>query len=131
MARPLNDQACDLMGDFFTTFAHPTRMRILCALQQQPRTVSQIAAYAGIALPNASQHLRLMRDRGVVAARKQGQHVHYAVADPRFIEALMLIRGVVVDQMRSKARGVTTPARRPAPEKNAAGGLSTPAPTSV
>ena len=112
MARQLNDHACDLLGEFFTIFAHPTRMRILCALQHQPRTVSQIAVYARIALPNASQHLRLMREKGAVAMVKQGQHVHYRIADPRFLQALMLIREVLLEQMRDKARGVGIAPRR-------------------
>jgi ArsR family transcriptional regulator len=114
MAHQLNDQACDLLGDFFTIFAHPTRMRILCALQHQPRSVSQIAAYARIALPNASQHLRLMREKGVLAMFKQGQHVHYSIADPRFLQALMLIRAVLLEQIRDKARGVAVTPRRTA-----------------
>lgn len=87
----LQNSACKLLGDFFAIFAHANRMRVFCALQQGPRTVSQIAEHVGISLPNASQHLRLMRDRHAVVAEKRGQHVYYRVADERFITAAQMI----------------------------------------
>jgi DNA-binding transcriptional ArsR family regulator len=89
------------MGNFFMTFAHATRMRIFCALQNGSKTVTRIAEESEISVSNASQHLRLMRDRGAVVSERQGQTVFYQMADPRFFEAASLIREALDD--RSKA----------------------------
>ncbi len=108
----LSDASCELLGGFFTIFAHATRMRILCALQQEPRTVTAIAELAGLSVTNTSQHLRLMRDRGAVIAEKQAQSVYYRMADPRFAQAMMLIREALLERMHQRTKGVTASAPR-------------------
>jgi ArsR family transcriptional regulator len=110
MAEDLDEMACCMMGDFFTIFANATRMRIFCALQAGDQTVSQVAEHARIALPNASQHLRLMRDKGAVIADKRGQSVYYRIADPRFIQAALLIRQALLDGIHDRAKAVASPA---------------------
>jgi ArsR family transcriptional regulator len=92
---------CIRMGDFFMILAHSTRMRIFCALQNGSKSVTRIAEEAEISVSNASQHLRLMRDRGAVVSERQGQTVSYEIADPRFFQAASLIREALDD--RSKA----------------------------
>jgi DNA-binding transcriptional ArsR family regulator len=99
-----NDPMCDLLGRFFTTLSHRTRMRIFCAIQSDPMRVTGIATFAGITIANASQHLRLMRENGTVASEKRGQSVYYRIADRRFLSAASLIREALVEQMQSKTR---------------------------
>ncbi|MGC9198663.1 MAG: ArsR/SmtB family transcription factor [Acidobacteriaceae bacterium] len=93
---------CVRMGDFFMIFAHATRMRIFCALQNGGKTVTRIAEEAEISVSNASQHLRLMRDRGAVTSERQGQTVFYKMADDRFFEAANMIRDALEDLRRSE-----------------------------
>ena len=110
MKHPMTDAACDLLGDFFAILAHATRMRIFCALHSEPRTVTEIATHAGVSITNASQHLRLMRDRGAVVAEKRAQNVYYRIADERFVEAVMLIRATLLDDLqRNTARAAGLP----------------------
>lgn len=109
MQERIEEAWCAMLGEFCTIFAHPTRMRLFCALQNGRQTVSEIAEHAGITLQNASQHLRLMRDKDALATQKEGQFVYYSVADPRFIEALRLIRDALTEAMRRKAQAVIPP----------------------
>ncbi len=104
MRQAMTDGSCEMLGSFFATFAHATRMRIFCALQSGPRTVTEIAAEAGISITNASQHLRLMRDRGAVVAEKRAQNVYYHLADRRFVEAAVLIREVLFERLLLETR---------------------------
>jgi DNA-binding transcriptional ArsR family regulator len=60
--------------------------------------VTRIAEEAEISVSNASQHLRLMRDRGAVTSERQGQTVSYGIADPRFFQAASLIREALDDR---------------------------------
>ncbi len=99
-----SEPICDLLGGFFSTLAHRTRMRIFCALQGQPKPVTSIAAVAGISISNASQHLRRMRDNGAVVSEKQGQSVYYQIADERFIDAASLIYEALAEKVQKRAR---------------------------
>lgn len=112
MNHVMKEASCELLGGFFATFAHTTRMRIFCALQREAKTVTEIAAEAGVSITNASQHLRLMRDRGAVLAEKRAQSVYYRVADPRFIEAAILIREALSERLRQNAAQASTHAPR-------------------
>jgi DNA-binding transcriptional ArsR family regulator len=112
MAHSMSDASCELLGGFFTIFAHPTRMRILCAMQHEPRTVTAIANHAGLSVTNTSQHLRLMRNKGAVIAEKHAQSVYYRIADPRFAQAMMLIREALLERMHQETKGVSASAPR-------------------
>jgi DNA-binding transcriptional ArsR family regulator len=106
MRNPVNDASCELLGEFFSTLAHHTRVHILCALQREPRTVTQIAASAGISITNASQHLRIMRERGAVVAEKRAQSVYYRISDERIFDAMQLIRSALSERLRHEAEWV-------------------------
>ena len=103
MRDPVSDASCEMLGDFFSTLAHRTRMRILCALQREAHTVTQIAESAGISITNASQHLRIMRERGAVVAEKHAQSVYYRIADPRMLDAMRMIRDALSERLRLQA----------------------------
>ena len=104
MKKTMGHASCDMLGSFFATFAHATRMRIFCALQGTPKTVTEIAADAGISITNASQHLRIMRDRGAVIAEKRAQCVYYHIADPRFVEATIFIHDALLERLLQEAK---------------------------
>ncbi|HUV96017.1 MAG TPA: metalloregulator ArsR/SmtB family transcription factor [Acidobacteriaceae bacterium] len=108
----MREGSCELLGDFFATLGHATRMRIFCALQREEKTVTEIAAEAGVSITNASQHLRMMRDRGAVIAEKRAQSVYYRLADPRFIEAAILIREALSQRFRQNAKQASARAPR-------------------
>lgn len=112
MTQGMSEASCELLGDFFSTFAHITRMRIFCALQRDERTVTEIACEAGVSITNASRHLRLMRDRGAVTAEKRAQSVYYRIADPRFVEAAILIRDALSQRYRQNAAQASASAPR-------------------
>jgi len=110
MTDRIDESLCGLLGDFFTIFAHPTRMGVFCALQHGPQTVTKLAEYTDVSIQNISQHLRLMRDKGAVVTDKQGQFVHYRIADERFTQAARLIAQALIDNAQRRAA-----AMRPAP----------------
>lgn len=74
--------------------AHPLRLRILDYLryEDEAKTVSDIMEAAGGGQAVVSQHLRVLRDQGVVAARREGNYVLYELADEKMILLLDCIR---------------------------------------
>jgi DNA-binding transcriptional ArsR family regulator len=62
--------------------ANPHRLMIVCQLIEGPRSVGQLAAFLGLRDSTVSQHLALMRREGLVATRREGQTIWYAIASP-------------------------------------------------
>ena len=77
----------DFKADLFRTLGNPVRIRILEVLEVAGSlSVSEIQHRVGIEPANASQHLSVLRARGVVHASRDGTSVRYAVTDPSIFE---------------------------------------------
>jgi ArsR family transcriptional regulator len=74
--------------------AHAHRLEILEQLAQGERSVEVVAARTGLSVANASQHLQQMRRAGVVAARRQGKFVFYALADDAVLALMSALRRI-------------------------------------
>ena len=72
----------------FDVLAEPTRRRILDELREQPRTVGELVAILAVSQPSVSKHLRVLRDAGVVKARKDAQRRVYALRPEALAEVL-------------------------------------------
>lgn len=75
--------------------AHPTRLLIIDELRGGPRVVGELAERLGLRQSNVSQHLGILRDQRLVAARREGQAVYYSLRDPRVAQAFDLLREVL------------------------------------
>lgn len=64
-------------SDVFSAIAEPNRREILAYLASQERTVGSIVVNLRLAQPSVSKHLRVLRDVGLVRARRKGRHVLY------------------------------------------------------
>jgi DNA-binding transcriptional ArsR family regulator len=63
----------------FHALAEPRRRAMLMLVRDEPRSVNEIAAHFDITQQAVSQHLRILRDAGLVAVRPQGQRRLYAI----------------------------------------------------
>jgi rhodanese-related sulfurtransferase len=70
------------------------RMELLDVLANGERTVEVLAAQTGLSVANTSQHLQVLRQGGLVAARRAGTSVHYRLADPAVFALWRRLRGV-------------------------------------
>ena len=79
--------------------ASPWRLRIVEALGDGERTVSQLVEQLGITKSNVSQHLAIMREKGVVEFRRQGGFVFYRLSNPKVLTACRLMREVLLERL--------------------------------
>jgi ArsR family transcriptional regulator, virulence genes transcriptional regulator len=84
----LHAEICKVLTD-------PKRLMLLEALRDGERTVGELADSLGITLPNASQHLGVMRGAGLVEGRREGPVVRYRLAEPAILEACDIVGGIV------------------------------------
>ncbi len=71
---------------------HGHRLELLEYLAQGERTVEALAKLTGLSVANTSQHLRVMRQSGLVEARKDGLYVYYSLADDEIVRLLSSMR---------------------------------------
>lgn len=78
----------EFKAEFFKALSNPIRIRILDELRQTELTVSEIRDRLDIEFPNVSQQLAVLKARGLVISRKQGNNMYYACADAAVFELL-------------------------------------------
>jgi ArsR family transcriptional regulator len=74
--------------------AHPLRLKILCVLGDQEISVQDIVEQVGTSQSNISQHLAILRDKGVLATRKDANRVFYRIGDLRTLKLVVMMRDV-------------------------------------
>lgn len=74
--------------------SHPLRLKILCVVGAQEVCVQDIVEAVGTSQSNISQHLAILRDKGVLNTRKDANRVYYRVADARTLQLIVLMREV-------------------------------------
>ena len=92
-----DDELFERHADLCQVLCNGKRQKILYVLKDGERTVTDLAEITDISQPTVSQHLRKMRDKGVVTKRSEGNRSYYAIRDERLIEASMMIRQVLLD----------------------------------
>ena len=78
----LSMEAMEKAAECLRTIAHPCRLRIIEILLIEERSVGELAAACGIPSHMASEHLRLLKDRGLLDSRRDGRKIFYWVAEP-------------------------------------------------
>ena len=99
----LAQEISQLEADFCFALSDPTRILMLYALSEGPRNVTEIANELKITQPSASRHLKVMRERGLVHATRQGTNITYHLTDTRVIQALDLLRASMRDSLAHRA----------------------------
>lgn len=74
--------------------SHPLRLKILCALGDREVNVQDIVSLVGTSQSNISQHLAILRDKGILMSRKDANRVYYRVGDARTLALISMMREV-------------------------------------
>ena len=98
-----------LHSDLCKTLANAKRQMIMNALRDGEISVGEIAQRTGIAQATLSQHLAIMRTRGVVNSRRAGASVLYSLSNPKILQAFDLITEVMRESLGEQARVAGTP----------------------
>ncbi len=84
----------ELAARAMKAMAHPLRLKILCVLGDREVSVQDIVESVGSSQSNISQHLAILREKGVLRARKDANRVYYRVGDARTLSLLGMMREV-------------------------------------
>lgn len=84
----------ELAARALKAIAHPLRLKILCVVGDQEACVQEIVEAVGTSQSNISQHLAILREKGVLLTRKDANRVFYRVGDQRILQLVGMMREV-------------------------------------
>ena len=101
----LDHNSFEIHARFCGVLANTTRIMIMWLLADGEKSVTQLAKALDLSIHNVSQHLRIMRDRGAVLSRRDGQNVYYRISNSKFMEGFLLIREGILEERSSGQDG--------------------------
>lgn len=111
MARhlPLTDEALQLVAHRFAVLAEPMRLRLIQALFEGERNVTDLVAATGGTQANVSRHLQTLTAAHVLGRRKEGLQVFYRIADPTIPKLCDLVCGSLAKSLARQAGHLAAP----------------------
>ncbi|MEK6700297.1 MAG: metalloregulator ArsR/SmtB family transcription factor [Nitrospirota bacterium] len=97
----------EMQAEICKTLTNPKRIEILNTLQNEEKTVTELVNTLGVSKANVSQHLAVMRHKGILATRRVGVNIYYRVANPKVLEACSLMKEVLFEQHTAKKKAMT------------------------
>ena len=110
-AEPAAGELQAFKAQFFRALAHPARIRILETLVRRECTVQELQEALALDQPIVSQQLAVLRHQGIVAARKEGSSVRYALRDP-LLGALLDVARRIFNNRLGDSQGLLRELRR-------------------
>ena len=94
----------ELHATMCRVFTSPKRLEILNRLRDKELSVGQLAKIAKIRQANISQHLSILREKGIVKTRRDGVTVYYSLANPKILKAFDIIREMLLEKLAEGGR---------------------------
>ena len=86
----VKEEDIDRASRSLKAISHPLRLKILCVLGDKEVSVQDIVDNVGTSQSNISQHLAILRDKGILASRKDANRVYYRVGDSRTLRLISM-----------------------------------------
>ena len=85
-------------------FSNPTRLKILNLLRNKEMSVTELIDRTKLSQANISQHLSIMKSKGIVASNRRGKNIYYKLTNPKIIKAFDIIRDVLIERLRKNRK---------------------------
>ena len=97
----------ELQADNCKIFSNAKRLEIIDTLKDQEMSATDLIEKIGLSKANLSQHMSVLRAKGVVLTRREGVNIYYRIANPKIIQACHLMREVLLEQFQEKGKMVS------------------------
>jgi ArsR family transcriptional regulator len=89
----------ELVSNMCMALNDPKRLMVIWALSNGAMSVGEISTALGLPQANVSQHLAILRTRGLVDTERKGNSIFYTLRYPRLVEAVDMLRGVLREEI--------------------------------
>ena len=90
----------ELHAEMCKVFSNPIRLEILNILRDKQWSVTELVSKTDLSQANVSQHLSIMKAKGIVLSTRQGKNVYYKIANPKIIKAFDIIKEALAEKMK-------------------------------
>ncbi len=94
----------ELQAEICKTLSSPKRIEIINALKDGEKTVTELVGILEIPKANVSQHLTVMRLKGILKSRRDGVNMYYSITNPKVVIACALMREVLNELLAEHSR---------------------------
>lgn len=94
----------EMQAEICKTLTNPKRIEILNTLKTDEKTVTELVVALGASKANVSQHLAVMRHKGILSTRREGVNIYYRVSNPKVIDACTLMKEVLFEQHSARKK---------------------------
>ena len=94
------DDLYRLHAEMCKVFSNSTRLEILNLLRDVELSVTELINKTGLSQANISQHLAIMKSKGIVASRRRGKNIYYSLENPKIIKAFDIIREILTEKLK-------------------------------
>ncbi|HII64813.1 TPA: winged helix-turn-helix transcriptional regulator [Candidatus Woesearchaeota archaeon] len=92
----------EIHAEMCKVFSNPTRLEILNLLRGRELSVTELIEKTRLSQANISQHLSIMKSKGIVASNRKGKNIYYKLTNPKIIRAFDIIKEVLSERLRSR-----------------------------
>jgi len=94
----------ELHADLCKIFSNAKRLEIIDSLKDKEMSAGELIARIGLSKANLSQHMSVLKLKGVILTRREGINIYYRIANPKILQACRLIREVLFEQFQEKRK---------------------------
>src|SRR4030067_2344199 len=91
-------------ADMCKVFSNPTRLEILNLLGNMELSVTELTEKTKLSQANVSQHLSIMKSKGIVTSDRKGKNIYYRLTNPKIIKAFDIIREVLAEELKKNGK---------------------------
>ena len=102
------EEIYELQADLCKIFSNAKRLEIIDALKDKEMSPSELIERIGLSKANLSQHMSVLKSKGVILTRREGVNIYYRISNPKIIQACHLIREVLSEQFKEKGKMVSS-----------------------
>lgn len=101
------DSILKLQADICKIFANDKRLEIIDLLKSREMSNSELMQKTGLSKVTMSQHMNVLKSKGVIVVRREGVQLYYRIANPKIIQACNLMREVLIEQLQEREKVVS------------------------
>ncbi len=91
-------------ADMCKIFSNPTRLEILNLLRDKELSVTELIGKTRLSQTNVSQHLSIMKSKGIVTSNRKGKNIYYKLTNPKIIKAFDIMKEVLAERLKKNGK---------------------------
>jgi len=94
----------EIHAEVCKVFSNSTRLEILNLLRDEEMSVTELIEKTKLSQANISQHLSIMKSKGIVISDRKGKNIYYKLSNPKIVRAFDIIREVLAEKLKENGK---------------------------